>query len=208
VPKPPTSRPYRSSLREEQAERTRSLIARAARDRFLESGWARTSVRSVAAAAGVSEATVYAVYGSKAGLASSLIDEGDARAGVAQVMADLELGKGNPAAQLRAFIAYDRRLFERHGDVLRVLLEGRRQESDLQAAYVDGRNRGETQRRAVFATWPKKAWRRGVDLQIGLDAYAIVCSMEAFDIATRERGWTPDDVERWWGDTLVARLLA
>ncbi len=208
MPETSTSRPYRSSLREEQAERTRSLIARAARARFLESGWARTSVRSVASAAGVSEATVYAVYGSKAGLASSLIDEGDARAGVAQVMAELEAGKGDPATQLRAFIGYDRRLFERHGDVLRVLLEGRRQEPDLQAAYAEGRGRGETQRRAVFESWPKKVWRRGVDLQRGLDAYAVVCSMEAFDIATLERGWSPDEVERWWGETLVAGLLA
>jgi AcrR family transcriptional regulator len=208
VPENPTSRPYHSPLREEQAERTRSLSAQAARTRFLESGWARTSVRSVASAAGVSEATVYAVYGSKAGLASSLIDEGDARAGVAQVMAELEAGAGDPAAQLRAFVGYDRRLFERHGDVLRVLVEGRRQEPDLQAAYVEGRGRGDAQRRSVFETWPKRAWRRGVDLQHGLDAYSFTCSMEAFDIATGERGWTPDEVERWWGDTLVERLLS
>ncbi len=208
MPETPTSRPYRSALREEQADRTRSLIAQAARARFLESGWARTSVRSVAAAAGVSEATVYAVYGSKAGLASSLIDEGDARAGVDRVMAELEAGAGDPAAQLRAFVGYDRRLFERHGDVLRVLIEGRRQEPDLEAAYVDGRGRGDSQRRAVFAGWPKKAWRRGVDLQQALDVYSFTCSMEAFDIATAERGWTPDEVERWWGDTLAARLLA
>ena len=39
------------------------------------------SVRSVAAAAGVSEATVYAVYGNKAGLARSLVDSVDAAGG-------------------------------------------------------------------------------------------------------------------------------
>ena len=57
-----TSRTYRSELREQQAERTRQLIAAAARTRFLEGGWSGTSVRSVAQDAGVSEATVYSVY--------------------------------------------------------------------------------------------------------------------------------------------------
>ena len=66
-----TSRTYRSALRGQQAQRTRELIAAAARARFVETGWAGTSVRSVAERAGVSEASVYHVYGNKAGLASS-----------------------------------------------------------------------------------------------------------------------------------------
>ena len=73
-------RRYSSALRAGQADRTRQLIAQAARARFLEAGWTGTSVRSVAAAAGVSEATVYAVYGNKAGLVRSLVDALDADA--------------------------------------------------------------------------------------------------------------------------------
>src|SRR5690242_12003286 len=81
-----TSRSYRSGLREKQAERTRELIAASARARFLENGWGGTSVRSVAAGAGVSEATVYSVYGSKAGLATSLIDAAEQDANVRQTI--------------------------------------------------------------------------------------------------------------------------
>ena len=84
-----TSRPYRSQLREDQAGRTRELIAVAARARFLEKGWAGTSVRSVAEGAGVSQATVYNAYGSKAGLASSLIDAAEVSADVQRVVAEL-----------------------------------------------------------------------------------------------------------------------
>ena len=61
-------RPYRSALREEQAEQTRLRIARAARDRFVERGWAGTSVRSVAVAAG---GVALAVAGCEVGLAAS-----------------------------------------------------------------------------------------------------------------------------------------
>lgn len=202
------TRSYRSAVREEQAERTRERIARAARRRFIESGWSGTSVRSVAADAGVSEATVYAVYGTKAGLASSLIDSGEMDADVARVAADLAAAEGDPAAQLAAFVRFDRRLFERGGDGLRLTVEGRRNEPALAAAYDQGRARGDDARRRVFSTWPAKARRKGLTVDRALDIYAMVCSIQVFDVATQERGWSADDVERWWVETLTDRLLA
>jgi AcrR family transcriptional regulator len=203
-----TSRAYRSELREQQAERTRGLIAEAARARFLEGGWAGTSVRSVALEAGVSEATVYNVYGSKAGLATSLIDAAELAADVARAVTDLQQHAGVPVEQLGAFVAFDRRLYESGGDVLRVLGEGRRQHPELGAAYDEGRSRGDAQRRKVFASWPRKTWRRGVDLERALAVYAIVVSLDSYVVATAERGWTPDEVQQWWHRALVELLFA
>lgn len=202
-----TPRPYRSELREQQAERTRTLIAAAARARFLENGWSGTSVRSVAADAGVSEATVYAVYGSKAGLASSLIDAAEQSADVSRAVAELRQHAGDPVAQLRAFVAFDRRLFELGGDVIRLVAEARRQHPELGAAYEGGRRRGESQRATVFASWPPGVWRPGVDVERALAVYALLISLESYDTATGEHGWSPDEVERWWHATLVELLL-
>lgn len=202
-----SSRNYRSDLRRGQAERTRALIAAAARERFLEQGWSGTTVRSVAIAAGVSEATVYNVYGSKAGLATSLIDAAEQSADVQRAIGELREHAGSPVDQLRAFVAFDRRLFELGGDVIRVVVEARRQHPELGAAYGEGRRRGEAERAQVFSSWPQTAWRPKVDLRHALAVYALLVSMECFDIATVERGWTPDDVERWWHDTLVGLLL-
>ena len=202
------SRTYRSELREQQAERTRQLIAAAARVRFLEGGWSGTSVRSVAQDAGVSEATVYSVYGSKAGLASSLLDAAEESADVRRAVAELQQHAGDPVAQLRAFVAFDRRLFELGGDVIRVIAEARRQHPELGDAYVEGRGRGEAERGKVFATWPADVWRPGVDLRAAQDTYALLVSVENYAIATDERGWSADRVEDWWHDTLVRLLLA
>ena len=202
-----TSRTYRSELREQQAERTRELIAAAARERFLEGGWAGTSVRSVAQLAGVSEATVYNAYGSKAGLASSLIDAAEQSADVRRAVAELQEHEGNPVEQLRAFVAFDRRLFELGGDVLRLVAEARRQHPELGAAYEEGRRRGETERATLFGSWPKSLWRKGIDLETALDTYAVVVSVESFVIATEERGWTGDQVEQWWHTTLTELLF-
>lgn len=202
-----TSRTYRSELREQQAERTRELIAAAARERFLEGGWSGTSVRSVAQLAGVSEATVYNAYGSKAGLASSLIDAAEQSADVRRVVAELKEHEGRPVEQLRAFVAFDRRLFELGGDVLRLLAEARRQHPELGAAYEEGRARGETERTKLFGSWPKSLWRSEIDLAAALDIYAMVVSVESFVIATEERGWTGDQVEQWWHAALVELLF-
>ena len=204
-----TTRTYHSALREQQAEQTRQLIADAARDAFLERGWSGTSVRAVAQAAGVSQATVFNVYGSKAGLAMSLVDSIDEGAGdVARIVAELTAGEGDPPAQLRALIGFDRRLFEHGGAVIRVMMEGRREHPELAAAYDGGRNRGESNRRRIFETWPASAWRDGVTLDSAADIYAMFCSVSTFDIAVNERGWTPDQLEQWWFDTLAELLLA
>jgi AcrR family transcriptional regulator len=203
-----TPRTYRSELREQQAERTRELIATAARTRFLERGWSGTTIRSVAEVAGVSEATVYHVYGSKAGLATSLIDASEQRADVGRAVSELQQHAGDPVDQLHAFVAFDRRLYELGGDVIRVLGEGRRQHPALGAAYEEGRRRGDSERRKVFETWPAAAWRSGLDVERALAVYALVVSLESFDVATGERGWTPDEVQRWWHRTLVELLLS
>lgn len=202
-----SGRPYRSVLREEQAEQTRMRIARAARDRFVERGWAGTSVRSVAISAGVSEATVYAVYGSKAGLASSLVDSADADADTSRAIAELNAAAGDPRGQLAAFVRFERRLFENAGELIRVIAEGRRNEPALQAAYTEGRGRGDRVRREVFQTWPSTAFRSGITLDRALDVFAITVSIETYDFATRERGWSPDAVEDWWIELLSSALL-
>ncbi len=201
------SRPYRSELRDQQAERTRQLIARSARARFLDKGWAGTSVRSVAEGAGVSEATVYSVYGSKAGLASSLIDDAEQSANVEQAVTELRERAGNPVGQLRALVAFDRRLFEMAGDGLRILAEGRRAHPELGAAYDEGRARGDRQRRNAFSVWPATVWRGGVDVDRAVAIYAMVVSLDSFGTATRDGGWSPDEVEEWWHRTLVELLL-
>jgi AcrR family transcriptional regulator len=202
-----SSRTYRSELRDQQAQHTRAVIAREARARFVTKGWAGTSVRSVAEAAGVSEATVYNVYGSKAGLAVSLIDAAEDGADVRRAGEQLAAHTGDPGAQLAAFVGFDRRLYEHGGDVLRVLAEGRRQHTELGDAYDEGRRRGDAERRKVFATWPASVWRQGVDVERALAIYAMVASLESYGVAVHERGWSPDEVEAWWHEALTELLL-
>ena len=59
-------RPYRSSLREDQARATRRRIVEVGHDLFAEQGYAATTVDAIAARAGVSRRTVFTSVGGKA----------------------------------------------------------------------------------------------------------------------------------------------
>jgi hypothetical protein len=45
-------------------------------------------------------------------------------------------------------------------------------------------------------------------LDRALDLVAVTVSIQTYDIATRERGWTADQTEQWWIATLSSAILA
>ena len=71
---PVKPRRYRSVVREERAARTRRAVLTAARELFLQQGYAGTAVGQVAERAGVSVDTVYAGVGRKPELLLAVLD--------------------------------------------------------------------------------------------------------------------------------------
>src|SRR5665213_3539873 len=68
-------RPYDSVRRREQARQTRAAIIDAARRRFLDGGFANTTIAAIANEARVSVDTVYKAFGGKPGLVSAICQE-------------------------------------------------------------------------------------------------------------------------------------
>ena len=202
------SRAYDSPTRRAQAQQTRRLIADAARRLFMENGWAGTRVKDVAREAGVSEPTVYAVYGSKAGLVTALLDSLEGAADVPRQVTEVRAARGDAAGQLAAMAAFDRRLFEHGADAILVIREAASSKPEIAEVISRGRGRGEKLRVAVFDAWPPGTLREGLAPQDARDTFAALCNVDVYLVLTRERGWSPDKVERWWTDSLVRLLLA
>lgn len=200
-------RRYDSPHRTAQAQQTRAEIARAARHLFLTQGWAATTVRAVAREAGVSVPTVYAAYSNRAGLVWALADAADLAADAPRMLAELEAATDDPAGQLAAMAAYDRRLFERAGDIITLIREAGRTEPELATLYQDGRRRADQYRTQAFSAWPTGVLRPGLDVPDAVDIYAALCNIDAYTTLTGERGWLPDRVEQWWGEALPRELL-
>jgi AcrR family transcriptional regulator len=69
-----TRRRYDNARRAEQAEQTRAVILAAARDLFVNQGYARTTIAAVAEQAGTAVDTVYAAVGRKPDLLRALVE--------------------------------------------------------------------------------------------------------------------------------------
>lgn len=203
-----TPRPYDAPRRRAQAQATRAAIVAAARRLLVANGWSGTRVRDVAQEAGVSEPTVYAAYGSKAGLALALLEAIETGAERTRALRELRRAAGDPRRQLAALVAFDRRLFERAGDVIGTLRDAGAAEPQLREAYAQGRARGDAARRETFGSWPAGTLRPGADATLAADTYAALCSIDVYRTLTDERGWSPAQVERWWRESLERLLLA
>ncbi len=200
-------RRYDSLRRQAQARQTRAEIANAARRLFVSQGWAATTMRDVAREAGVSVPTVYAAYQNKTGLVWALADVADLSADMPRMLDELEATSG-PERQLAAMAAYDRRLFERAGDLIALVREAGRTEPEFADFYHQARRQADQTRVQVFSSWPHGTLRPDVDVATAVDVYAALCNIDVYTTLTIERAWPPDRVERWWGETLARELLS
>lgn len=200
--------PYESPIRREQAEMTRKRIVDAARSLFLKRGYARTSLKHVAAEAGVSDQTIYAVFGKKSGLLQAIIDEMDLSAGVQQTMADLAAAHGDPERQLTHFVEFDRRLFEREGDNLLIMRNAGSSEPELADMIRTGRERGRQVHLRIFLIWESDGHLvESLNAESAADLYHALSSIDSFDYLVHERGWTADEWEQETFRVLCGALL-
>jgi AcrR family transcriptional regulator len=194
------------SLRERRAQLTRDEILGAARRLFAERGYARTSVRDIAKAAGVSAQTVYDSVGSKQALVSSLNDLIDAEAGIA-ALARAAAESEDPGEVAATNARITRSILEHCGDIIRALVTGAAAEPELAAVLAEG------QRRHAEGAGRVIALLRGLDALGPVDPDEAVETLAAitdirFALLLRESyGWSLDRLEGWMAETSRRLLL-
>ena len=187
---------YRSPLRARQAEQTRLAVLEGAARLFTERGWAATTLAAVAAEAGTAVETVYAGFGSKAGLLTAAIDAaiaGDAepvplarRPQYAQVSVGTRDERLRAAARIIA-LAHDRSV-----PLLRALQEA----AASDAAALERWEKYEADRRSeIVAGLGLVLGRRAPD-RLADSVWAIACP-EVFAKLVLNRGWSLARYERW-----------
>ena len=196
-----------ASLRERRAQLTRDEILGAARRLFAERGYARTSVRDIAQAAGVSAQTVYDSVGSKQALVARLNDLIDAEAGIA-AMARTAAGSEDPREVAATPARVTRSILEHCGDIVRALVTGAAAEPELAAALAEGHRRHvEGARRVVGLLQGLDALGPAVDPDDAVETLAALSDV-TFALLLRESyGWSLDRLESWIAATSRALLL-
>ncbi|QIG44176.1 helix-turn-helix transcriptional regulator [Nocardioides anomalus] len=206
-------RSYDASRRRAAAEATRLSVLAAARELFVEQGYAATSVQAVAERAGVSLDTVYATVGRKAQLLLAVHDmalaEGPAPvpAGQRDYVRAVEEAP-TAEAKIRTYAAAMGRVLPRSVPIMRALQEAGGTEPECAAQH-----RAISERRAanmrLFVAGLRAAGGLREDLSDD-DAADLVWSLnspEWFELVT-SRGRTPEQYADVLADVLVRTLLA
>ncbi|HEY3528837.1 MAG TPA: TetR/AcrR family transcriptional regulator [Nocardioides sp.] len=200
----PAPRPNR---REVAALATRDEILRAARRLFAAEGYAATSIQQIAAEAGVSVQTIYSSVGSKAALVLALNDLIDEEAGLREAAAALE-AEDRPEQMIALGVRLTRRLNERCGDLVRVLVSTAPSEPDVAATYEEGLRR---HRRGVTGLTARLAEMGALSPDMTADraaaAFSMMTSPASWLQLTGPDEWSFDEAETWIANSLSTLLL-
>ena len=206
-------RPYNSPRRQQQAAATRQAILEAAERLFLQDGYPATTMDAIAAEAGVSLKTAYLPFSTKSGLLRTLwhllLRGGEGDAPVAERAWFREvLEEPDPEHQLRLAARNSRAVKERAGALMGVIRSAAPMDSDLdglwsriQTDFYDN------QRSIVKSLHTKKALRPGLDVTRAADILWTLNHPDLWQLLVGQRGWTPEQWERWFADTTRWELL-
>lgn len=205
-------RPYRSPLRTGMAEQTRQRVTLAALEEFLEQGYAGATIERIAARAGVSRPTVFAV-GSKATLLKLARDRAIAGDDVPRRMAEradyLAVADAPDTAEaLRRFARVSAGIAARFAPLNEVLREGAASDPELAQLWQTSEQERLAAARATIETLTSKGpLRAGLDPDAATDVLWLLMSPENHNRLVGERRWSFERYQEWYADTMVRLLL-
>ena len=205
------SRKYSSTVRDEQAARTRARILDAASELFLERGYARTTMKDIADLAGVARDTVHAVFGSKARVLTALIDvrlvPDDSVANVTQ-RADAQAIKDevDQRKQIELFATFITGISTQLRPVFEILRTASAVEPEM-ATVFEEMDRFRMKNMQTYAKWIAARGPLRISTRRAGEIIWTLASPDVARMLCDELGWTQSQHARWLADTLVRTLL-
>jgi AcrR family transcriptional regulator len=204
-------RTYRSELRQQQAEATRSRVLAAAVELFAAEGYARTTLAKIAAAAGVSAETVQG-QGPKAALMMAALDHAAFGVVGEDNVFNLEAGRqllaiDDPEEAVYAVVAAAIDVHEKTAPLAPALFGGANADPDLKRYMNELFASITLQFRRVLEAFRDRGWLRGdVPFDELLMTTAVLCGVETY-LQTRREGWNVDDYRSWLRRVLIETVF-
>ena len=182
----------------------------AAGQRFLEAGYAATTIAEVARAAGVAVQTVYSAVGGKADLLIEVVNRTVAGDDRDVMLLDREWmtalrAEPDPRRQVRIFADEMTSIGARVVPLFLMMRAAAAGDPEVAAAWQRLAELRWQTVRAVVSTL------HGVRPGLGGDRAAnlvwAIASPETYDLLALQRGWSPADVAAWVADAIAAALF-
>jgi AcrR family transcriptional regulator len=206
-------RRYQSPRRREQAAATRLHILHAAQRLFEQQGYAATTMAAIATEAGVSLKTVYLAFQTKSGVVRALWDvllRGPVDSPVAvQPWYREVLQERDPQRRLRLNARNSRVVKTRIGALLQVIRSAAPLDGDIAAlwAHIQA-DFYDNQGVIVQQLHHTGSLRPDLDVTRATDILWTLNHPDVWQLLVGMRGWTPEQYEKWLGDTACAQLLS
>ena len=207
----PVKRSYDSSRRRAQAEETRTLIVRTARDLFVERGYGHTTVADIARGAGVSVETIYAAFGSKATLLHKAWDitvGGDDQDVVFHERPEVLAIRREPdlAKRLALHAAFSTRTAQRIAP-FQLMVQSAAGADPAAAAMLEEMGRQRMAGMSVMAAEVVKTGQLGVSEEECRDVLWAMTDGMLWHRLVNERGWTNERFAEWLGQLWIHLLV-
>jgi AcrR family transcriptional regulator len=209
----PVKRPYQSPLRRAQAQSTRLTIVEAAARLFIADGYVGTSMDDIAAAAGVSRATLFSSVGGKSAILKAALDiavVGDDEP-VPLPQRPWAIAVRNEPDPNRMIDAYAGMITEVSGRVAEIY-EALRGAIGADVEVKEVWKAMRTERRGGAAGFvgfvvARGALRAGVDRKRAADVVWVLIDPGTYHLLVQEMRWTPAQFRSWLAETLEDQLL-
>lgn len=198
-------------MRAKQAHSTRNRVVAAAAELFIKSGFARTTIASVARTSGVSAETIYATFDGKRGLLEAVIEAriaGPSTIPLEEQSAWDAIARNTTArARLRAYIAFASTVLDRtspiHG-VIRGASDSEPFARELSVRLLRERLESNVKH---LRDYIGRDLRRGVALRGAAERFCALTSPETHHLLTEQLGWTLRAYRDWITKVLEDDLL-
>ncbi|MEY2414720.1 MAG: hypothetical protein QOH53_54 [Ilumatobacteraceae bacterium] len=208
-----TRRSYDTAQRRLQSAASRQRIVDEARRLFLVHGYRTTTIADIASAAGVNPDTVYRLVGRKPMVLRELIEQ--ALSGTDHAVAGADRShvramamEPDPVVKLEIYAATVREIHGRLAPLFVALRDASSTEPEAEHVWKEiGERRATNMRKLVRDVRSAKRVRYATSIAEAADAVWALNSSELYVMLTVERGWTPQQYERWLARSLRQAVL-
>jgi AcrR family transcriptional regulator len=205
-------RPYQSTLRGAQAQSTREAVIAAASRLFTERGYAATSIEEIAAAAGVSRATVFTSVGGKAKLLKTALDVAIVGDDEPIALPERPRSKAiraepDPRKYLALYAELVTEIDGRMAGIHEAVRGAAGVDPDARALWDTHLAQHRQGAVNVIGDLTRKGGiRPGLDPESAADIVWLL-GPGAYHMLVHRRGWSPERFQRWLTETFISQLL-
>ena len=207
-------RRYESPRRRAQADATRRDIVAAAQRLFERQGYAATTMAAIAAEAGVALKTVYLAFETKSGVLraawNALLRGEDADRPIAEQPWYVEvLEETDPNRRLLLNARNSAEGKRRIAAIVEVIRSAATADAEIGALWERIQTEYHANQRAIVERLHERGeLAPGLDVDRAADILWTINHPNTWQLLVTERGWTPEEYERWVGETARGELLA